>query len=194
MTDKFPNFRGIKSVDMKKIIFFLLFFIFHYTAAQHEMRTASGMISFEASVPFYEEVKATNNTAVCLLELKNGQLSSRVQMKDFRFKLSLMEEHFNKKYLETDDYPQASFRGIIEGFNINIIGDTPKDFKLKGELKIHGKSKKINAIVFLRKERNGLEMVSEFKINTKDYNIDIPEILRMKVAETVHINYYFFVK
>jgi len=115
-------------------------------------------------------------------------------MKDFRFKLSLMEEHFNKKYLETDDYPQAAFKGIIEGFNINIIGDEPKEFKLKGELKIHGKTKKMNAIVFMKKEGNGLEMVSEFRINTKDYNIDIPEILRMKVAETVHINYYFFVK
>jgi YceI-like domain len=179
---------------MKKNILFLLFFIFHYTAAQNEMRTASGIISFEASVPFYEEVTATNKTAVCILELKNGQLSSRVQMKDFRFKLSLMEEHFNKKYLETDDYPQAAFKGIIEGFNINIIGDEPKEFRLKGELKIHGKSKKINAIVFLKKEGNGLEMVSEFKVNTKDYNIAIPEILSMKVAETVHIKYYFFVK
>ncbi|QBN18528.1 YceI family protein [Flavobacterium nackdongense] len=179
---------------MKKNILFLLFFIFQYTSAQTEMRTASGIISFEASVPFYEEVTATNKTAVCILELKNGQLSSRVQMKDFRFKLSLMEEHFNKKYLETDDYPQASFKGIIEGFNINIIGESPKEFKLKGDLKIHGKSKKVNSVIFLKKEGNGLEIVAELQVNTKDYNIAIPEILRMKVAETVQIKYYFFVK
>jgi polyisoprenoid-binding protein YceI len=105
-----------------------------------------------------------------------------------------MEEHFNIKYLETDDYPQATFKGIIEGFNINIIGNSAKEFKLNGELKIHGVSKKINTIVFLKKEGKSLEIVSDFKVNTKDFNIQIPEILKMKVAETVTVKYYFLVK
>jgi len=179
---------------MKKNIIILLFFIFSSSFAQKEMRTATGIINFEASVPFYEEVAATNKTVFCVLTLKNGNLSSTVQMKDFRFKLSLMEEHFNKKYLETDDYPQATFKGTIEGFNINIIDNSSKEFKLKGELKIHGKSKKVNTVVFLKKDGNGLELVSDFKINTKDFNIKIPEILSMKVAETVTIKYYFLVK
>jgi len=179
---------------MKKNIIILLFFIFSSSFAQKEKRTATGIINFEASVPFYEEVAATNKTVYCVLTLKNGNLTSTVQMKDFRFKLSLMEEHFNKKYLETDDYPQATFKGTIEGFNINIIDNSSKEFKLKGELKIHGKSKKINTVVFLKKEGNGLELVSDFKINTKDFNIKIPEILSMKVAETVAIKYYFLVK
>jgi len=179
---------------MKKNIIILLFFIFYSSFAQKEMRTTTGIINFEASVPFYEEIAATNKTVSCVLTLKNGNLTSTVQMKDFRFKLSLMEEHFNKKYLETDDYPQATFKGTIEGFNINIIDNSSKEFKLKGELKIHGKSKKINTVVFLKKEGNGLELVSDFKVNTKDYNIKIPEILSMKVAETVTIKYYFLLK
>ncbi|HQZ24706.1 MAG TPA: YceI family protein [Flavobacterium sp.] len=179
---------------MKKIILIILIFIAHCSLAQKEMTTATGTISFEASVPLYEDVAATNKTVSCVLNIKNGALLSEVQMKDFRFKLSLMEEHFNKKYLETDHFPQATFKGTIEGFNLNIIDDSPKEFKLKGELKIHGKTKKINTTITLKKVTNKLEMVSNFKVNTKDFNIKIPEILSMKVAETVTIQTAFWVQ
>ena len=171
---------------MKKIILIILIFIAHCSVAQKEMTTASGSISFEASVPLYEDVAATNKTVSCVLNIKSGALSSEVQMKDFRFKLSLMEEHFNKKYLETDHFPQATFKGTID--------DSPKEFKLKGELKIHGKTKKINTTITLKKVVNKLEMVSNFKVNTKDFNIKIPEILSMKVAETVTIQTAFWVQ
>ena len=48
--------------------------------------------------------------------------------------------------------------------------------------------------MFLKKEGKSLEIVSDFKVNTKDFNIQIPEILKMKVAETVTVKYYFLVK
>jgi polyisoprenoid-binding protein YceI len=115
-------------------------------------------------------------------------------MKEFRFKLALMEEHFNQKYLETDHFPQATFKGIIEGFNWNIIDSTPKEFKLKGELKIHGKTKKINTVITLRKSEDKLEIISNLNINIKDFNIKIPELLSMKIAENVTITSEFWVQ
>jgi polyisoprenoid-binding protein YceI len=179
---------------MKKIILITLFFLVNISSAQKEMATAAGFIKFEASVPLYEEVTATNKTTSCVLNLKSGALSSEVQMKDFEFKLSLMKEHFNKKYLETDSYPKAYFKGTIEGFNWNIIDTNPKEFKLKGVLKLHGKSKKISTLVFLKKIENRLEMVSDFKIKLKDFNVEIPELLSLKVAETVHIESRFLLQ
>jgi polyisoprenoid-binding protein YceI len=183
----------MNSSNMKKIVLFL-FFITHNFFAQTEMTTTTGVINFEASVPFYEEVTATNKTVFCSLDLKKGAITTEVKMKEFRFKLSLMEEHFNKKYLETDRHPKANFKGTIEGFNSNIIDNNPKEFIIKGELKIHGKTKKITTKAFLKKVENGLEIISDFKVNTKDFNIQIPEIFSMKVAETVNVKFYFFVK
>lgn len=176
---------------MKKIIFIILYSVALNSYAQKEMNCTTGIINFEASVPLFEEVTATNKTASCTLNTKNGVLTSVVQMKEFRFKLSLMEEHFNNKYLETDHYPQATFKGIIEGFNLNIIDATPKEFKLKGELKIHGKTKKINTVITLRKSEGKLEINSNFSILIKDFDIKIPEILSIKVAETVNIKALF---
>ncbi len=176
---------------MKKIIFIFLFFIATNSFAQQEMTTTLGVINFEASVPLFEEVAATNKTVSCTLNLKNGALTSVVDMKAFRFKLSLMQDHFNKKYLETDRYPNAYFKGKIEGFNSNIVGTDLKEFKLNGILKIRGKTKVLKTIVFLKKSENRIEIVSNFSILTKDFDIKIPEILSVKVAETVNIKTAF---
>lgn len=179
---------------MKKIIFIILSIIVQNSFAQKEMTTSSGVVNFEASVPLFEEVAATNKNASCALNTKNGAFTSVIQMKEFHFKLSLMEEHFNEKYLETDHYPQATFKGTIEGFNWNIIDSNPREFKLKGELKIHGKIKKINTVVALRKLDHKLEIISNLNVNIKDFNIKIPEILSMKVAENVTIKSEFWVQ
>lgn len=162
--------------------------------AQADKTTNSGIIYFEASVPLFEEVEATNNTASCFLNPKTGAIISIVLIKDFRFKIPMMEKHFNENYMESADHPKASFKGIIEGFNWNIIGPSPKEFKLKGTLKIHGKSKKISTVALLRKTADGLEIISNFEINSRDFNITIPEMLSMKVAETVKIQTLFVVK
>lgn len=179
---------------MKKIIYLILCISVNSSFAQKQMTSSSGIVNFEASVPLFEEVTATNKNASCSLNTKDGEFNSVVQMKDFRFKLSLMEEHFNNKYLETDHYTQATFKGIIEGFNLNIIDDSPKEFKLKGELKIHGKTKKVTTTITLKKVANKLEMVSHFNVYIKDFNIKIPELLSMKVAETVNIKTQFVVQ
>ncbi len=172
---------------MKKSIVILLFLLAHPFFAQKEMVTTAGTIRFEASVPFCEEVTATNKTVSCILVTKTGALTIVVPMQEFRFKLSLMEDHFNEKYLESDHYPNAYFKGSIVGFNLNIIDSTPKEFKLNGELKIHGITKKINTTALLKKINNKLEVHSDFNINIKDFNIEMPEILSVKVAKTVQV-------
>lgn len=175
---------------MKKITLILLLFI-NVVLAQEKMIADIGILNFEASVPLFEEVKAENKKTTCTLDLQSGAISSTVLIKDFRFKIVLMEKHFNENYMESDKYPQGVFKGIIEGFNLYIIGTEPKEFKLKGTLKIHGKEKKINTVILLKKTTNGLEIVTDFNVSTKDFNIKIPKILSMKVAETVNIKTLF---
>lgn len=176
---------------MKKIIFILVFLIVHNIFPQDKITSTSGLINFEASVPLFEEIKATNKVAFCAINLKTGELISTIQMDEFRFKLSLMEEHFNKKYLETHRYPIAYFKGRIEGFNMDFIGVVPEEFRLIGTLKIHGKTKKINILMVFKKIENKIEIVSNFSLKAKDFNIQIPEILSMKVAETVNVKTLF---
>jgi polyisoprenoid-binding protein YceI len=101
--------------------------------------------------------------------------------------MAMMEDHFNDNYLESHKYPKATFKGIIKGFNLAIIGNFPKEFSMSGILSIHGKSKFITTIAMIQKTEKGLEIKTNFKVNTNDYNIKIPKIVKYKIAETVSI-------
>ena len=92
------SFRKLKT--MKKNIFFLLLFIFtiSFNYAQERFATKSGVVNFEASVPSFEEVKATHNSVSAILK-SNGDFASLALVRGFRFKVALMEEHFNESYL-----------------------------------------------------------------------------------------------
>ena len=177
---------------MKTIILPILLFFFTIIIAQNEKITNIGIINFEASVPLFEEVNASNETVQCILNIKTGEINSIALIKNFSFKIPIMEEHFNKYYLESDRYQKAIFKGRIQGFNWDIIGTSPKEFKLKGKLEIHGKKREINTLVLLRKVNDGLEITSDFQIKINDFNIKIPTVLSMKIAENVavKINYW----
>ena len=45
---------------MKKSTFLILLLTANFITAQDRIRTSIGVINFEASVPFFEEVKAVN--------------------------------------------------------------------------------------------------------------------------------------
>ena len=181
---------------MKRIGILIAFFIVFSVKifAQEKKITRTGKIIFEASVPAFEEIKAKNETVTCVLNTSTGEIASLVLMKGFRFKVALMEEHFNENYMESDKFPKATFKGTIQGFNINIIGTTAKEFKMKGILELHGKSKEISTVVLLKKIGDGLEIISNFNVNSDDFNIDIPKMLLKKMSKTVNIKTEFLVK
>ncbi len=67
------------------------------------------------------------------------------------------------------------------------IGTSPKEFKLKGKLELHGKSKEISTTVTLRKVADGLEIRSDFNVNSDDFDIAIPKPVSNKISKTINI-------
>ena len=171
---------------MKKITLLFLIFASYTTSAQEKMITDKGIINFEASVPFFEEVKATNEKTTCVLVIKTGEITCLVYIKKFLFERSLMQEHFNKNYLESDRYPKAIFKGIIEKFDLKNIDSNQKEYLIKGNITIHGKSKKIMIYGTIKKLGEGIEFISNFPLNTDDFGIKIPYIVRSKIAKNVN--------
>lgn len=171
---------------MKKIILLFLILIANSAVAQEKMITDRGIINFEASVPFFEEVKAINEKTACVLITKTGEITCLVYIKRFLFERSLMQEHFNKNYLESDRYPKAIFKGIIEKFDLKNIDSNTKQYEIKGKITIHGKTKKITIYGTIKKVGDGIELVSNFPLNTDDFGIEIPYIVRSKIAKNVN--------
>lgn len=164
------------------------------TPKQDKMLTKTGKVTFEASVPAFEEVKGTSQTVTCVLNPKTGDIQSQILMKSFKFKIALMEEHFNENYLESDKYPKATFRGRIDRFDQSALTEVAKDYTIQGALEMHGKTHDISMPAKIRKTDGGIEVISNFTLNTDDYNIDIPSVVKSKVSKKVNVSSEFLLK
>ncbi len=172
----------------------ILFISLSFTTIQSKKQTKTGQITFEASVPAFEEVKAKNDAVTCILNTSNGEIAALALMKGFRFKVALMEEHFNENYVESSKFPKATFKGKIEGFDESKISSEAKSFTMKGKLEMHGKTKEINTTAKIKKVGNDIEIKSSFKINTDDYDIAIPSAVSKKVNKNVDVDCNFLLK
>lgn len=161
--------------------------------AQSKYFTKSGTIVFESSVPSFEEVKATNNKVSAVLK-DDGTFASLVLLKGFRFKIALMEEHFNENYMESGKYPKSSFSGKIKSFSINDLTSEYKEFVVEGTLKMRGVSQKITTKCQIKKEGEVITMKTEFDTKPEDFNIKIPKIVRKKIADKVDVSATFVLK
>lgn len=162
--------------------------------AQEKLITKNGTITFEASVPSFEEVKAKNDNVTCILNTKTGEIASLALIKGFKFKVALMEEHFNENYMESTNYPKATFKGAIANFDLKELSNTAKEYSIKGKLEIHGKSKEITAVAKIKKTDNGIEIETNFPVNASDFDIQIPSIVKNKVSNKINVTNLFVLK
>ncbi|HJR99665.1 MAG TPA: YceI family protein [Flavobacterium sp.] len=173
---------------MKNFLLIFLFFSYISIVAQDKKTATNGQISFEASVPFYEAVEAKNNRVFSILNTKKSEITIVAMIKDFHFERSLMEDHFNAHYMESRKYPKATFKGVIEKFSINKMSSSSTDYYLKGKIEIHGVTKNIRVLAKLSQTAaNEIEIQSKFSLNTEDFKIDIPYIVRSKISKNVNV-------
>ncbi|MCR8668583.1 YceI family protein [Aestuariibaculum sp. M13] len=174
-----------------KYLLYCIAFISLNVFAQDKYLTKTGTVAFEASVPSFEEVKATNHSVTAILNAENGEFAALVLVKGFRFKNALMEEHFNENYAESDTYPKATFKGRIDAFNFPDIKQNTA-LTISGELSFHGKSKTLNKVpIVISKVNDILEISGAFKAYASDFDIEIPKIVSNKIAETIDVVFNF---
>lgn len=179
---------------MKNSIIVCLLLCLTATFAQEKLITKKGTIVFEASVPSFEEVKATNSNVTCILNTQTGEIASLALVKGFKFKVALMEEHFNENYMESTRYPKSTFKGSIKNFNIKDLTSVAKEYTISGKLEMHGKSKDITTVAKIKKSTNGIEIETDFSVNASDFDIAIPSVVKNKVSNKINISNLFILK
>jgi polyisoprenoid-binding protein YceI len=179
---------------MKKLLLITLLLLATPNFAQDKAITKTGKITFEASVPAFEEVKGKNEGVTGVLNVNTGEMASLALIKGFKFKLALMEEHFNENYMNSDTYPKSTFKGKIQNFDVSALTATAKDFTIKGKLELHGKTNDVTATAKIRKTDAGIEIISTFNVNASDYNIAIPSVVKSKVSNRVSVKTEFLLK
>lgn len=172
---------------MRCLILFFICFI-NLSHSQEKYWTRSGTLIFEASIPSFEEVKATNENVTAILNAKDGSFACLALVKGFRFKNALMEEHFNESYIESSRFPKAIYRGKVVNFDLQKLNAI---YSLTGSLELHGKTNPVSVEMSIVTKDNILVCKGIFDINASDYDIEIPKIVRNKVRDKVQIEFEF---
>lgn len=179
---------------MKNLFLICLLISVSSAFAQEKLVTKNGKITFEASVPSFEEVKAKNENVTCILNTKTGEIASLALIKGFKFQIALMEEHFNENYMESTRFPKATFKGTIKNFNLSELTAVPKEYVISGKLEIHGKVKDISTTAKIKKTDKGVEIDTNFSVNASDFDIAIPSVVKNKVSNKINIANLFLLK
>jgi len=171
---------------MKKYILLLVLLgVLQLVNAQELFKATSGKISFFSETPM-ENIDATNEMVKALINPKNNEVAFITTIVGFRFKKSLMEEHFNENYMESDKYKTAMFKGKIQE-EIDYTKDGEYEVTAKGVLNIHGvdQEREIKGKLIIKDGK--VELITDFDVQLKDHDIDIPKIVVKKIAESVNV-------
>ena len=167
---------------MKKTLVFVLILLSNWAMAQ-KYKSSKGTIKFY-SEELLENITAINENVNSIFDSESGQIVYSVPIEFFEFEKSLMQEHFNEKYLESDKYPKATFTGEITGYKTS---QRNPEVWAEGELEIHGVKQNIHvpgSIDFI----DGKVLIhSVFLVKLIDYKIKVPQLMFQKIAEEIEV-------
>ena len=160
------------------------------TQAQTKFFTKNAKVYFNATTTTSpEKIEATNEKAVAKLDVSTGEMEFGVLLKGFIFEKSLMQEHFNENYVESDKFPKATFKGSVTNIStVDLTKDGIYPVKVKGSMMLHGVTKDVLAEGKLTIKDGKLNAgTSLFKITLKDFDITVPSVVKDKLSEDAQI-------
>lgn len=176
---------------MKKLVLFCIALGFAGTVSAQKYSTKTGKVTFEASVPLFEDVFAQDDSNIAIINADNGDFASVSTVKNFHFKVKLMEEHFNESYAETTKYPKATFKGKIVGFDKTKLTASPQKYSVQGTLNFHGVDRAVTSAATVSAKDGKIYIQGKFVAKPADYKVTIPKMVMKKVAESVNVEYNY---
>ncbi len=179
------EFLHFKLYTMKKI-FLAVFFISAYYQANAQIYIGKeGDVSFFGKSPI-EDIEAHNKAVKPVLNSATGELLFKIPITSFVFKSSLMQEHFNENYMESDKYPVATFQGKINE-TVDYSSDSTKQVTASGTISIHGVPQKITAQGSIAFKEKNILIHSVFKIHLDDFKIVVPALYSQNIPPDIEI-------
>ena len=156
--------------------------------SQEKIIARQGQITF-FSYTSVENIDATNNQVLSIIDISNQEIAISMLMRAFVFKKALMQEHFNESYVESDIYPKATFEGKI--LELDTTFSEPQTRIAKGEISVHGISRPIEVKTRIEKKGNSILLSGDFEVMVQDFQIKVPPIVAANIAKTISITFQF---
>ncbi len=157
--------------------------------AQALYAAQNGTVSFFSDAPL-EDIEAKSTKAQSIINLSTREIAVKIPIKSFVFENSLMQEHFNENYLESDKFPFATFKGKINE-NIDLTKEGTYDVSASGKMNIHGVERDQTIKGKLQVLAGKMALDADFTVLLADYKIEIPTLVFQKIAEKIAVKSQF---
>jgi polyisoprenoid-binding protein YceI len=174
-----------------KILFLVFSLMFSIGASAQKYVSEKTFVSFFSDA-LLEDITAENIKASGIFNSSTSDIAFTIPIKEFQFPKKLMQEHFNEKYLESDQYPKATFQGKISGYDHQVSG--VQKATATGKLTIHGVAKDVQIPGTVENQEGKVVARAKFKVRLEDYKIEIPTVVFQKIAEVVEVTVDFAFK
>lgn len=173
-----------------KILLCFSALMFYGVSSAQKFTTEKSKVTFFSSAAI-EDITAENSKAASIYNHETSEVAFSIPIKEFEFEKSLMKEHFNEKYMDTEKYPKATFQGKFSGFG---SGTGVQSVQAKGKLTIHGITREVDIPGTMEWVDGKINAKAMFKIKLEDYKIKIPQLLWQNIAEEVEVTVEFTYK
>lgn len=171
---------------MKKNVFITILLLVTVNVLHAQLYfTTTGFAGFYSKTPF-EDIKAENNQVYAVIDPAKKSIAFSMLLNGFVFTKELMQEHFNENYVESDKYPKATFTGTFSD-NIDITKPGENTIHVSGTITMHGASKPFTTTATLSMNNGLLTGKASFQLVPGDFNINIPSLVRNKIAEKIDV-------
>jgi len=172
----------------KRIIklLFLLGCVLSYGKANAQNYVSKDLrIGIFSSTPL-EDIKAVSDKGTGVVISKTREVVVQLSVKTLEFDRKLMQEHFNENYIESDKYPLAKFKGVLDPA-VDFSKDGDYTVNVSGVLSLHGVDQQRSIPCKITVRAGIISVDAQFKVACVDHKIQIPKLVFAKIAEFITV-------
>jgi polyisoprenoid-binding protein YceI len=178
----------MKDIAIFFIVPFVSIFLWSSTScSQIAYTTHNGQASFFSEAPV-SNISARSEAVIASFNPATNKVRAEVSIKSFQFPRSLMQQHFNDRYMHSKQFPNAVFEGFLNtAFRTDSIARYQQ--VAEGMLIIHGVAKARKLPVILRVKSDGtIAAEAKFTVRLKDHDIETPTLLFKEITDSIDLS------
>jgi hypothetical protein len=176
----------MKLMISRKCLFISVFMLCARLGFGQLYYSKTAFIGFYSATPL-EDIKGENSQAYAVIDIGKKEIAFTALVKGFIFPKELMQEHFNENYVESDKYPKTSFTGSYTG-EVNVTRNGSYPVQVKGQLRLHDVVHPVEMPAVIEVKDGMLIATARFMAKPGDFHIEIPSVVRDKIAREITVN------
>ncbi|MBR9975172.1 MAG: YceI family protein, partial [Bacteroidetes bacterium] len=120
-----------------------------------------------------------------------SELYFEVDLRTLDTGIGLRNRHMREDYLHTDKYPYAKYSGKVTNAWKSAKGT---EVMVSGSMDIHGKKKALDVRGIINPASNGIRIKTDFEVKLTDHNIEVPQLMFVKISEVMKLELEFQLK